>query len=1398
MNKILRFLTLSILGLVAFTQVKASHQAAVDIYYEYISPLKYKVHLVIYRDCTGIGQGSSEPMTAYSNSCGQSFNFTVDTATAADPNNFAFVDDLCSNIPSTCLNPSSQFNGYQYCHYAQVIDLPMACTDWVFNWQSCCRNTGISNIAANGTCLNATLNNVARPINNSAVLTIRPIPYVCYNQPTLYLNGPIDPDLDSIVFVASTPQDQGGGAGLCTPYTFLGGGYSTANPVNAPTGYIVDPTTGTAAFTPTIQGFFVLAFTATEYDKQTGVQVGSVMRDVQINVLNCNAAPPTISVINNTPIQNLCPTAMQISANPVVLTVCPGAQICFDIQATSNTVSNNVLTYANNNASCPGSTYTSTPLTGGNPVNGNFNWVPTGADIGDHTLIITFADSTCTVGQPIVLKSYQVVLIKVLQGVDAGPDLITCTNADSVQLNATGPVTVTQWNWVDISGGAAVGLSDPNIKDPKAFPPSTTTYVLNTNAQTACKNSDTVVVNIAPGITVSAGADQMICANDSVILNASATPAQVNPIIDWSPGNDLSDSTALNPWSSPLVSTTYTLTYIDDNGCRYTDATFIDVNGARPVLNALSSDNNLCPGVPFQLFANAASQPCGLSVFPCTNLPTLKQVGTGNVQQNQYSPYYTNWNGDGFKTQMLFTADELQQAGIKAGNMTGIQWNVIAKGSDTMRNVKISMGCTSASALDPLTGFIGGLSQVFYVNKYYSVMGWNNHNFQDNYFWDGVSNLVVQICYDYNGFNSNNDVIQSSNTLGVQTMFQNAYMAGCNITATSPLIAALRPNTKFNVCETGSFNYSWTPGATLDNPSAQDPFSSGIYTNTDFTITVVSPSNPNCAATDVVSVLVDNSNSIDATVAPTILCEPGLVTLTGTPAGTPPKYQCGDENVACAAPFNSYFLGNGVASSTAITPFWGVYAGARSQMIFTAAELNALGLTKGRIDSIALDVTTKTSSAGFVMNVKMGCTALDQLSSYIPSSQLKEVYNNPNYNTTIGWNSFHLNNPFIWDGTSNIVVEMCFFQGQFNTNGSGDAVSYTLQAVPQFYCMGSNYGGCELPSAQSPSAPIISVARPNMRFSICDIPAKVWEYTWWPGTFVYDSTAGVTTAYVPNTTTFNVSTIGGNRCLVQDSVTITISIHDVKAAPLDTTICEGDSYQAFAFGSGNAPSANYTWYDVNWGSVGLSCVNCTDPTITPPSTAYNTYHVVRQDAYGCLDSATIRVTVLPRPTVSILNGDSIKIKYLQEVNLIATGGYIYNWTPVWGTSNPNVPNMIVSPAEPTMYYVYSLNEAGCRAVDSIYIDVDYQDNIFVPNAFSPNGDGNNDVFKIANLTFQNVQEFKVLNRWGQEIFSANDNRGWNGTYKGKPQDPATFFYLIRVAYPDGTTRTLKGDVILVR
>ncbi|HNB80923.1 MAG TPA: gliding motility-associated C-terminal domain-containing protein [Chitinophagaceae bacterium] len=724
----------------------------------------------------------------------------------------------------------------------------------------------------------------------------------------------------------------------------------------------------------------------------------------------------------------------------------------------------------------------------------------------------------------------------------------------------------------------------------------------------------------------------------------------------------------------------------------------------------------------------------------------------------------------------------------------------MGKGSDTMRNVRISIGCTSDTAFNGSTGFLTGLSQVYFNPKFYSAPGWNTHTFSNAYFWDGMTNLVVQICYDVDNQSSstNTDILTSSNTNYNQVIHQNAYAPnGCGFTATSPLIGAVRPNTRFSVCEVGSYNFNWAPAASLDNSTIADPHSSGISNSTNFVVTVTATSNPNCVSKDTVSVLVDNSNSVTASANPAVLCGPGLTTLTATTAGTPPQYYCGEDNVPCSSPFNVYTSGVSIGSSLAVTPFNGNYAGARSQMLFTVAELNAMGITKGRIDSFALDVITKTSFSSFNMNIRMGCTQLTALNAFIPSFELKDVYQNTAYVTMPGWNMFVLQNPFLWDGVNNLVIEICFFNGQFNTI-QPDAVDYSTTANPQFYFQGSDYGGCEIPSVQFPSTPIISTARPIVNFYLCDVPIKPWKFRWDPPLFVFDSTAATTTAYVNQSGWYTIYSTGGNQCEVIDSVQVTMSVHDVTATPMKDTVCLGDSYQAFATGIGNAPSETFLWIDENGGSSGLGCTTCYNPVITPTSPGVHTYTCIRTDTYGCNDSVTISVLVYPIPTVSILNGDSVTIKYGEEVNLIATGGYVYNWTPVWGSSNPNINSVIVSPGEPTMYTVYSLNQLGCRSADSIFVNVDYTDKLFIPTAFSPNGDGVNDVFKVANLTFQSIQEFKVMNRWGQEVFSAPDNRGWNGKFKGKDQDPATFFYLIKVAFPDGVVKSYKGDVILVR
>ena len=151
-----------------------------------------------------------------------------------------------------------------------------------------------------------------------------------------------------------------------------------------------------------------------------------------------------------------------------------------------------------------------------------------------------------------------------------------------------------------------------------------------------------------------------------------------------------------------------------------------------------------------------------------------------------------------------------------------------------------------------------------------------------------------------------------------------------------------------------------------------------------------------------------------------------------------------------------------------------------------------------------------------------------------------------------------------------------------------------------------------------------------------------------------------------------------------------MSVHDIEVTPLRVSICLGDTYQAFATGIGNAPSETFLWIDENGGSVGLSCTTCKDPLITPVTPGLHDFFCIRTDTYGCNDTAKTTVLVYPNPAISIINGDSVTIRYQEQVNLVATGGLVYNWTPAWNSSNPNDSSTIVSPSESTLYMCIAL------------------------------------------------------------------------------------------------------------
>jgi gliding motility-associated-like protein len=157
------------------------------------------------------------------------------------------------------------------------------------------------------------------------------------------------------------------------------------------------------------------------------------------------------------------------------------------------------------------------------------------------------------------------------------------------------------------------------------------------------------------------------------------------------------------------------------------------------------------------------------------------------------------------------------------------------------------------------------------------------------------------------------------------------------------------------------------------------------------------------------------------------------------------------------------------------------------------------------------------------------------------------------------------------------------------------------------------------------------------------------------------------------------------------------------------------------------------------------------------------------------------------------------IKYGDEVKLNADGALYYTWYPDKYLDFANTKDPIAKPGESTLFTVYGLNEYGCRDSAGVRIDIDFSMVEYIPSAFSPNGDGRNDIFHIGKLKFQRLLEFRIFNRWGQEVFSTNDpNLGWDGRFKGADQEVGVYHYLVRIERPGGVSREYKGDVTIVR
>ncbi len=263
-----------------------------------------------------------------------------------------------------------------------------------------------------------------------------------------------------------------------------------------------------------------------------------------------------------------------------------------------------------------------------------------------------------------------------------------------------------------------------------------------------------------------------------------------------------------------------------------------------------------------------------------------------------------------------------------------------------------------------------------------------------------------------------------------------------------------------------------------------------------------------------------------------------------------------------------------------------------------------------------------------------------------------------------------------------------------------------------------------------------------------------------------------------------------NKFGCSDSSSVPVEIFalpniDVSA---DTLICRGEELSLTADGA-----QAYEWYPKIW----LSEDNPNIPLAKPDSTI--TYSVTGTDFNGCRNtsSVTVRVQQIPKVNLkdtSIIIGETVLFDAYSKD--IAT----YDWFPDYNINCTYCPSVAVNPVESTVYSLTVTDTANCFTVTyDVNIDILKKFTVDVPNAFTPNNDGINDVLYAEGWGIENLTDFKIFNRYGEIVFETNNkNEGWDGTYKGKLQNIETYTYLITVQTYDNKFITKRGTVKLLK
>lgn len=350
----------------------------------------------------------------------------------------------------------------------------------------------------------------------------------------------------------------------------------------------------------------------------------------------------------------------------------------------------------------------------------------------------------------------------------------------------------------------------------------------------------------------------------------------------------------------------------------------------------------------------------------------------------------------------------------------------------------------------------------------------------------------------------------------------------------------------------------------------------------------------------------------------------------------------------------------------------------------------------------------------------------------------------------------------------------------WNTTATSAAITVTPTTTTTYSVMVTNANGC----SDSTSVTITVNPLPNITItgndSIClgstaTLTATgAASYVWSNG-----ATTPSTTVSPTNSTTYTVVGTSSFGCIDSAQHTVYMLPQPVVSISGTNVICDGEATQLTATGGGN-----YLWSN-----------NDTASTITVMPNDTTIYTVV-VTTNGCVDSASYTVIVKPLPLINAYTDTTIMLG--QSAPIYAQGTPPFVWTPADSLSCTTCPNPTATPRTTTTYCVETQKD-GCfnTACVTIYVDETCGE-VFVPNAFSPNGDGNNDCLKVYSNCLSEVL-FRVYSRWGALIYESEDIDGcWDGFYNGTYLNSGVYVYTVQAKLINGEEIELKGDVTIFK